>query len=75
MGVLRLRLVMPKDAKGRVVVRQDALKLGETAQGESFLVRAWVRGVDAETGERVERVTTYAPLIIERNDYEGSDHG
>jgi hypothetical protein len=31
--------------------------------------------VDAETQEPFERVSAYAPLIIDRDEFEADDHG
>jgi hypothetical protein len=75
LGVLELRLVMPKTAKGKAALKLGSRKLGDVTPGDSFVVRACVKGVDAETQEPFERVSAYAPLIIDRDEFEADDHG
>ena len=74
LGVLELRLVVPKDAEAKAALKLGSRKLGDVPWGDSFVVRACVKDVDPETKKPVERVTAYAPLVIDRGEFEADDH-
>ena len=74
LGMVKLRLVLNKDPKkaDRIVatLRHGRLKSPEIPHADMFLVRAYARGKDMKPEVDIEKVTTYAPLIIDRSEFE-----
>lgn len=75
LGIVHLRLVSRKDAvnKRKMIVtltdgKKETPRIGYT---QTYLIRAFAKGEDMKPKTDLDQISVYAPLIINRSEFEG----